>query len=149
MGGMPKARKARDILKTVSVNDSLPSKERRLIRQIQEALSVDLLDKAYRGYASPTDHYVRGHCFIATEAFYYLGGRSLGYKQQFARVGGGVTHWWLVHTATGRIADPTEPQVSAGFDYSSGSGQSFGSTSPNKRTLELMRRVRRKRIRSY
>src|SRR5438105_3652759 len=135
MGYKRKARKSRGHL--TSVNDQLPAAERRLIKTIQEALSFDLLSANYRSYADPCDHYVWGHCYIATEAFYHLYGKRAGYKPRYIVSSGGGTHWWLEHVTTGRIADPTEPQVSRTFDYSAGSGQAFQPPSPNRRTREL------------
>lgn len=148
MGGRPKSGSARQHVDS-DINQYLPAKERRLIRDIQQALSVDLLAPAYRDFAEPTDHYVRGHCYIATEAFYYLYGKAAGYKCRFTSTGKNVTHWWLENTKDGRIADPTAPQVSADFDYSIGTPKGFQNPSPNKRTRELMRRVRARQAKIY
>jgi hypothetical protein len=134
---------------TSSVNDTLPAVARRLIRDIQHALSVDLLAQAYRGFAEPTDHYVRGHCYIATEAFYYLFGKREGYRPHFVSTGKGVTHWWLQHPTLGSVADPTAQQVTEDFDYSIGQRKWFRNPSPNRRTRELMRRVRARQAKVY
>lgn len=153
MGGRRNLTKTKKVMRrngSGSLGNAPPSAtEERWIRDIQRALSVDLLAPAYRGFADPTDHYVRGHCYVATEALYYLYGRDAGYKACFASTGKHVTHWWLVHLASGRILDPTAPQVTKDFNYTAGTRKGFQQPSPNRRTCELMRRVWARRVGDY
>jgi hypothetical protein len=114
----------------------LTAAELKLIEQIQQALSFDLLNQDMREEVSPTDHFTRGHCYVAAEAFYYLYGKEAGFEPR-----GRDYHWWLEHPSRGVIADPTAPQMSAGFDYSRYRSKGFMPKSPKKATEELMRRV--------
>ncbi len=123
-------------------NAKLPPTERRILRSVQESLSWDLLTRKLQGELDPELHFTRGHCYIATEAAYYLHFHKQGYRPYYARCEDGGTHWWLVNGETGELADPTEPQTNGEFNYEAGSPQGFQQPSPCKRTRELMRRVR-------
>jgi hypothetical protein len=115
----------------------LTREERKLIRQIQEALSFDLLNADMRKVVSPTEHYCRGHCYAAAEAFYYLYGQAHGFEPR-----GRDYHWWLENPSRGVVADPTGPQHSAPWDYSACRSRNFLPQSPKHASDELMRRVR-------
>ena len=117
-------------------NQNLTREEEQWIKQIQQALSFDLLNKDMRSIVNPEDHFTRGHCYVATEAFYYLYGCKAGYVPR-----GRDYHWWLEHKETGHIVDPTEPQLSGPFDYSKVKSKRFLPQSPKNATKELMRRV--------
>lgn len=115
------------------------------IRRIQYALSVDLLEPKYRKLVSlqPEAHYVTGHCYIATEAAYYLFAKDSGFSPRMVKQKRGVTHWWLYQTSRDAVLDVTAAQVSDGFDYRRrGRAQSFqGHGTPSRRALQLMIRV--------
>lgn len=123
-------------------NQNLSRKELILIKQIQQALSFDLLNKDMQRNVKPDEHYTRGHCYIAAEAFYYLYGLKAGYVPR-----GKDYHWWLEHKVDGHIVDPTEPQLSGPFDYSEAKSKNFMPQSPKNATKELMRRVKAIRAR--
>jgi hypothetical protein len=121
------------------------SKATRMIKRIQKALSLDLLHKDYA--PSPEDyvHACKGHCYIATEAAYYLFAREKGYVPYVYRYSKG-THWWLVNEANGDIIDPSEPQLGEEqFPYYHLGRRKPMRTNkakqPSKRCMELMRRV--------
>jgi len=123
-----------------SVNDHLPPKVRRLISHIQEALSIDLLSNKYRPYIKNKDHYTRGHCYVATEALYYLFGEEAGFRPHVVRCDDGGTHRWLQNDK-GQVADPTDPQVEKPFEYGRGRCVGYWRKEPSARAGELIRRV--------
>src|SRR5690606_29708750 len=113
-GGRAKAEGRLDQRGSISAgaepNSHLTRKEAKLLRQIQQALSFDLLNGNLREDIAPTEHYTRGHCYVASEAFYYLHGKRAGYDPR-----GRDYHWWLEHRDTGAIVDPTLPQLDGPF----------------------------------
>ena len=115
------------------------------MRRIQHALSVDLLKPKYRKLVSrqPRVHYVTGHCYIATEAAYYLFAKNSGFNPRMVEQGQGVTHWWLYHTSRDVVLDITAAQGVDGFDYrTQGRAQPFQKHgTPSRRALQLMIRV--------
>ncbi len=122
-------------------NVGLTPKELRWIRRIQEALSFDLLSKGLQKTVSAEAHYVRGHCYVATEAAYHLFAKEAGFKPYSIRCADGGTHWWLVHPVRKVVLDVTEPQQKcAGFDYSK-RRQYFLTAAPSMRAVVLMIRV--------
>ena len=112
-----------------------------LLERIQGALSLDLL---HRDYAPEPERYTSaciGHCYVATEAMFYLFGKDAGFVPYVLNHGNG-THWWFVNEQSGEILDPTEPQLEGDrFPYHKGRHQFFLTSSPSKRCRELMRRV--------
>ena len=142
IGGQKKARagqrKRRPLrAATPLANGHLNARELGLLSQIQQAFSIDLLNKGMQDVVDPYEHYTRGHCYVATEAFYYLYGKKAGYEPR-----GRDYHWWLEHGETGQIVDPTEPQLSGPHDYTEPKSKGFLPQSPKHATKELMRRVR-------
>lgn len=115
----------------------------RLIRAIRRNLTPDLLDRkhAWMAELGPT----AGHCYVATEALYYLlGGRESGCTPHNAKVDG-VQHWWLVD-AEGNAWDATIDQFGVPDDrlyelLSHGRGRGFLTKRPSKRALILLHRV--------
>ena len=115
----------------------------RLLKPIQDALSVDLLHPNYA--ASPNQLYYGcvGHCYIATEAAYHLFARNRGFVSYTRRNDNGTTHWWLYNERTGRILDPSEPQLDGDpYPYDEGHRQAFLTKRPSRRAAELIRRVK-------
>jgi hypothetical protein len=123
------------------LNNKIPGKAA-ILKRIQGALSLDLL---HPKYAPEPERYVsacQGHCYVASEAMYYLFGRDAGFVPYVFNHGNG-THWWLVNEKSGEILDPTEPQLEGDrFPYHKGHRQAFLTASPSKRCQELMRRVK-------
>lgn len=109
-----------------------------LIQHIQACLSPDLLKPQFRG-----SHPQCGHCYVATEAlFYLLGGASSGWKSFRARDEEGVTHWWLQRDD--EILDPTSGQyldMGRVPPYAIGRAGGFLTKEPSQRTVILLERV--------
>jgi len=108
--------------------------KKNLIKLIRKNLTDDLLKPAYRG--RPEKY--AGHCYVATECFYYIYGRYNGWKPKCYKYENGETHWWL--EKDGEVLDITAQQLTQGFDYSKGRSQFFVNY-PSKRCLMLSGRV--------
>lgn len=109
---------------------------RPVIQQIKANLTPDLLTPYWRNKAvGPMD----GHCYVATECFYYLYGKDNGWKPYCYRDLNGDTHWWL--EKDGEILDITAEQFPDGYDYSIGKKQFFVRY-PSKRCLTLAKRIK-------
>ena len=112
---------------------------KKLIQKIRANLTPDLLAPQYRKEAiGPMD----GHCYVATECFYYVYGKDHGWKPMCGaectdelKVS---THWWL--EKDGIVLDITAAQFPDGYDYSIGRKQFFVSY-PSKRCLTLVERI--------
>lgn len=141
---------------------------RQQIKQaILTSLSQDLLEPKYRALLTAQDAPERGHCAVATEAFYYLaGGRKAGFmpvvcgydvdsngKMHFGAASGKPsirreTHWWLCGPAggergKGEIVDITAKQFLSPFPYQHGHNTGFmqPQQKPSKRAQIVMDRV--------
>jgi len=107
-----------------------------LLATIQEKLSPDLLSPEWRDRATSAPS---GHCYVASEALYYLlGGQKSPWRPLVARQGG-TTHWWLA--GPDGVLDPTAAQFESGFDYSLGRRCGFLTKHASKRAVRLMARV--------
>ena len=116
--------------------------EQRLLRRIRGALSLDLRHKSYPILEDDWYFACLEHCYVATEAAYHLFARAEGYVPYVLRHPDGSTHWWLVQKATGKILDPTEPQLGGKpFPYKRGRRAVFLTPQPSRRAVELLRRV--------
>lgn len=116
--------------------------EAALLRRIQGGLSLDLRHPDYPVQEHELEGACLGHCYVATEAAYHLYGKSAGFVPCVLRHAYG-THWWLVHEETGRVLDPTEPQLGGRpFEYTAGHRANFLTKRPSRRAAELIRRVR-------
>ncbi len=114
---------------------------RKIIRAIQSALTPDLLNPQWRAKASPGDHPVTGHCYIAAEALFHVWGKRRGYRSHVIS-GRGWTHWFLMHP-TGHRADPTKEQFgSKPIPYGRARRCGFLTKGPSKRAREIIRRIR-------
>jgi hypothetical protein len=112
------------------------------VKSIRSALTPDLLKPSYRALQDAGAHPMTGHCFVASEAlFYIMGGKGSGFVPHVGHVNGG-THWWVVGP-DGRVWDPTLDQFDAPVEYEKGRGTGFGvpGAGPSKRAQELLRRV--------
>jgi len=102
-----------------------------LINQIINSLSKDLLKKGFNG-----------HCYIATEALYYL--LSDKEKKNFTPATlkiKGTTHWFLKNIKTNEIIDPTKQQFNFELNYDKARNRFFLTNTPSKRTLILLNRI--------
>lgn len=102
-----------------------------IVNLIQKNLTDDLLKPKWKNKKFRLS--LEGHCYVATEGFYYLYGKKHSWKPMFAN-----GHWWL--EKDGEVLDITASQFPEGFDYSAGKKQFF-MRYPSKRCLELVRRV--------
>lgn len=103
-------------------------------------LSPDLLKPQYLRMRNRNRY--TGHCYVASEALFYLsGGRASGLTPQVIRHEGGV-HWYLKRASDGRIFDLTWRQFSTPVPYAEGRGCGFLTRKPSKRCQILLRRVR-------
>lgn len=115
----------------------------RFVTWIQDALSLDLLHRDYAPSTAQRRHACLGHCYVATEAAYHLFGKKRGYAPFTRTNPDGTTHWWLEHTETGDIIDPSKPQLGGRrYPYEEGRRQAFLTKRPSRRAQELIRRVR-------
>jgi hypothetical protein len=79
---------------------------------------------------------------VAVEAAYHLFARDEGYVPYVFKHPNGTTHWWLVQQDSGKVLDPTEPQLDGRpFPYRRGRRATFLTQKPSRRAVELMRRV--------
>lgn len=106
-----------------------------LIERIQKNLNNNLLHPKYKNLITPESHKFFGHCYVATEAYYHICGKDLGYKPQVIRIGE-KTHWYLKNEE--EIIDITREQFPFPIDYSKGRGCGFLTKQPSKRTQCLI-----------
>ena len=82
-----------------------------------------------------------GHCYVASEAAYYmLGGKEEGWKPMHM-THLGASHWFLKHES-GYILDLTRNQFKSPLDYSEARGMGFLTKEPSKRAKKLLIRIR-------
>lgn len=126
-----------------------------LEQRIQEELSDDLLTPEYRGYVRKYKlNRFAGHCYTASEAYYHLEGKKLGYKPCYTKVmtfcvdanpplGAYctiLTHWYLKKDDL--ILDLTSEQFEGQpIPYDKGRRCGFLTKKPSMRARELMARV--------
>lgn len=86
-----------------------------------------------------------GHCYVASEAAYYLlGGKSGGWKpMHMSHLG--ASHWFLLHDS-GKVLDITGDQFSALPDYNKARGTGFLTKEPSKRAKKLLIRIKESHI---
>jgi len=109
-----------------------------IIKLIQESLTDDLLKKEHK---KPQKNFLWGHCYIATEALYYLLGEdNVNYTPSTIKVDE-ITHWFLKNKNTGEIIDPTKDQFDYPLNYDKSVNRFFLTTTPSKRTLILLNRI--------
>lgn len=105
-------------------------------------LSDDLLDKKYRNIKSNKQSLpiTFGHCYIASEAaFYLLGGKEAGWKPCYINHLG-CSHWFLIHKSGAKL-DLTANQFKSPIDYSKAIGKGFLTKMPSKRCRLLIKRI--------
>ncbi len=117
---------------------------------IVDSLTDDLLSPPYRKLkkSHPNANETFGHCYVATEAVYYLmGGKDMGWAPQFVRVAG-YAHWYLKHES-GFIFDPTASQFKIPIPYHQGRGKGFLTNKPSKRCRQLIHQISMSRAWGY
>jgi hypothetical protein len=110
---------------------------------IRSVLSPDLLKPIYlepdpdKLAANPA----RGHCYIASEAYYHLrGGKAAGFKAMNV-YHEGASHWW-VRGPDGENFDLTADQFKTPVPYEKGRYVGFLTRQPSKRAQIVIDRVR-------
>jgi len=99
------------------------------------ALDDSLRHAQYRGDPCA----VRGHCYVACEAIYHLGGKAAGFRP--CRVmHEGESHWFLRSDA-GEVLDPTGEQYATPVPYEAGRRAAFLTVEPSKRARIVMSRA--------
>ena len=114
---------------------------------IVDNLSDDLLAPKWRQYKKhhPGKHHTFGHCYVASEAAYYLlGGKAEGWTPQFVLVKG-VPHWFLKHKS-GTKLDITAAQFQVLIPYEMARGKGFLTNKPSKRAVELIKRIEHMKV---
>ena len=107
-----------------------------MIQLIQSNLTQDLLKPQFRNHTNP----LYGHCYVATEVFYHLKAKELGYKPYILKVNG-ITHWFLKNKETNDVIDITAKQFDFDLDYSKAKACGFLTQLPSKRAQILISRL--------
>ncbi len=104
-------------------------------------LTDDLLAPKYRRLKQVSNvPHTFGHCYVASEAAYYmLGGKEEGWKPMHM-YHLGESHWFLKHES-GFILDLTYNQFKSPLDYSKARGMGFLTKVPSKRAKKLLIRI--------
>jgi hypothetical protein len=112
---------------------------------IIDNLTDDLLTPRYRRYKKINNvPNTFGHCYVASEAAYYLlGGKEEGWKPMHM-THLGASHWFLKHES-GYILDLTYNQFKTKLDYSKARGTGFLTKEPSKRAKKLLIRINENR----
>jgi len=105
-------------------------------------LTDDLLAPKYRSLKKTSNvPNTFGHCYVASEAAYYLlGGKEEGWKPMHMKHLG-ASHWFLKHES-GLILDLTYNQFKSPLDYKAARGTGFLTKGPSKRAKKLLIRIR-------
>jgi hypothetical protein len=108
-----------------------------ILTNVVAALTNELRRPKYRTNPNP----LAGHCYIASEALYWLlGGPDSEWHPRFVRHEGD-SHWYLQHRS-GEIADLTASQFRTPVPYAAGRRQAFLTRVPSKRAQIVIDRVR-------
>lgn len=114
-----------------------------LIAKIRAVLTPDLLKRPYREENAANPMF--GHCYVASEALFYLLENREDYCACRATDERGIVHWWLVNKTTNQIHDVTADQyLSKGLvpPYELGKRSGFLTKLPSKRCQVVLERVR-------
>jgi hypothetical protein len=143
--------KSSSIIKVGQSKSSLEydiSKNMRFIdikESIIRELSNDLLKSTYKEDSNLNRSSTYGHCYAASEAFYYLAGGKDNWIPQQGLCPVFGSHWWLKNRNDGTLVDVTDEQFySYNLEppYSSGVGRGFQKQS--LRSIEIISRVLKK-----
>lgn len=114
---------------------------------IVDNLTDELLDKKHLQMrkGNPNLHKTFGHCYVASEAAYYLlGGKESGWKPCYIKHIG-RSHWYLQHES-GAVLDLTKEQFNTPVDYTEGRGTGFLTKDPSKRARKLLQRISESKV---
>ena len=112
----------------------------KLAELIIDSLDDTLLNPKYKILKNRNN--LTGHCYIATEALYYLIDDNEKINYTPARIAiNGINHWVLVNKTTNVIYDITKDQFEFPIDYSKIRKCWFLTKNPSKRTLILLNRI--------
>lgn len=111
-----------------------PAVVRTLVKRV---LTDELRQPQYRGKPN-----YAGHCYVATEAAYYLlGAGETGWQPAFIRHED-QPHWFLVNRLTGEVLDITWRQFNELPNYhDDGRGKGFLTNFPSRRAAIVIQRV--------
>ncbi len=124
-------------LDIIDVKRSGDSRPMSIEKRIAACLSDDLRKAPYKGDKNP----LRGHCYVASEAYYHLsGGKRAGLKPMFV-THEGAPHWFIVDSK-GRVTDITAKQFATKVPYHLAKGKGFLTGKPSARAAEVIRRVK-------
>lgn len=119
---------------------TLKSDREDLVAAATESLDNTLRKPQYRSSPNP----LTGHCYVASEALWHImGGHESGWVPQNVKHEGDQ-HWYLRHSQTGEILDPTAGQFKTPVPYHQGRGRGFLTKQPSKRAQELINRIQAK-----
>lgn len=105
------------------------------VDEVRDFLSQrdDLRKPKYRGNPNP----YAGHCYVATEALYYLlGGEEEGWHPMFIKHEE-EPHWFLQND-DGTIIDPTAEQFETPVPYEKAVGKGFLTNYPSARAQQVI-----------
>lgn len=110
-----------------------------VVAAVRAELTDDLLSPAYRRLEGrrPTT----GHCYVASEAIYYLmAGRNSSLRSYHINHEG-ASHWFLRHES-GLVVDATADQFDSSVPYCDARRMAFLTATPSKRAWIVIRAVR-------
>lgn len=82
-----------------------------------------------------------GHCYVASEAMYYLLGARNSEYMPASIVHEGVKHYYLKHRVTGAALDLTAAQFATPVPYEKGRGMAYRQSKASKRAAIVIERV--------
>jgi hypothetical protein len=120
-----------------------------IMNKIRSHLTDDLLLPKYRNDRHIILSHTTGHCYVATEALYYLltPKQQEKFKPTYLKING-ITHWFLREVGVKKdnieltILDPTADQFTGQLPYELGKRAGFLTKTPSKRTLTLLSRIK-------
>jgi hypothetical protein len=131
---------AKKLLPTVARAQTSQTTMEELAAAVIASLSPELVLPQFRKLQE--NHPLGGHCYVASEAIYYLlGGRKSGYMPA-SITHEGVKHFYLKHRETGSTLDLTGGQFRTPPDYKQGRGSAYRQSQPSKRAAIVIARVR-------
>lgn len=114
-----------------------------IIASIISSLDDSLLKKEYLSIKNKNKY--TGHCYVATEALYYLlpDTDRINYTPAILKVNG-KTHWFLKNKTNLEIIDITKEQFDFKLDYTNARNCFFLTKEPSNRTKILISRINEK-----
>lgn len=112
----------------------------KIIKEIIDSLDDSLLKKEF--LILKNKNKITGHCYVATEALYYLldDDERKHYHPAILNVNG-TTHWFLKNKINGEIIDITKEQFDFKLNYENAKNCFFLTKEPSKRTKILISRI--------